>query len=207
MGKNAHLVKSHLIGVGGGSASGKTTVAKKIAALLGKDAEILEMDSYYRDLSHLTKEQRETVNFDHPQAMDLALFQKHLVELKSGRGIDKPVYNFHAHKLETKTDGFEPRAFIIAEGLFILSDELKNAFIYRIFIDTPEDIRLARRLTRDIKERGRTKEAVLAQYAATVKHMHDAFVEPTAKNADMILSWEKEDVAALEKIVRKIKQL
>src|SRR5688572_9063216 len=185
---------TNLIAVGGGSASGKTTVAKKIAGLLGDQAAILEMDSYYRDLSHLTKEQREKVNFDHPQAMDLELFQVHLADLKAGRGIDKPVYNFHTHKLEVKTVRFEPRPFIIAEGLFILSDQLKEAFVYKIFIDTPEDVRLSRRLARDIKERGRTEDAVLKQYAATVKPMHTAFVEPTAKNADMILSWEKEDV-------------
>jgi len=209
MGAHADMNKAcTLVAIGGGSASGKTTVASKISRLLGEErAVILEMDSYYKDLSHLSDEERAEVNFDHPKALDFDLFKAHLKRLRSGNGIDKPVYNFHTHKLEAKTILFEPKKYIIVEGLFVLLDILREEFHFRIYIDTPEEARIARRIDRDTKERGRTKEAVLKQYESTVKPMHEAFVVPSAKNADLVINWEKEDLGALERIVKCIKAL
>ena len=201
------MTKFILIAISGGSASGKTTVAKKLAALMGNEAAVLEMDSYYKDLSHLSQKEREAVNFDHPKAMDLALFKKHLKALKSGKTIEKPVYDFHAHKLEERVVRFAAKPVIIAEGLFILMDEFKEEFSYRVFIDTPEEVRLKRRIERDVKERGRDRDSAFKQYHLTVKPMFEEYIAPTKKNADVVVSWENEDLKVLEKIIKCIKEL
>lgn len=177
-----------VIGVVGGSGSGKTTVARAIVGAPGVDAVLVDQDAYYRDLSHLTLDERRQVNFDHPDAFDTALLVSQLRELAAGRAVEKPTYDYAAHTRATATVTVEPRDVIVVEGILLFADAaLRAAFDIKVFVDVESDVRFIRRLVRDTVERGRTLENVVEQYLTTVRPMHLEFVEPTKRYADVIL--------------------
>ncbi|MFA5261553.1 MAG: uridine kinase [Candidatus Omnitrophota bacterium] len=187
--KEENLRKPFILAIAGGSASGKTTIARQLLDRLGEDtAGIFSQDSYYRDLSHLSEQERKKVNFDHPDAMDLALFKEQLKQIKEGRVIQKPVYDYGIHARRHDVEEFRPKPVIIVEGLFVLLPELLELYDHKVYVDTPDDIRLARRILRDIKERGRKAEDVVEQYLLTVKPMHEQYVRPTCAHADQVFS-------------------
>ncbi len=177
------------IAIAGGSGSGKTTIARSVVDLVGRDKVIyIQQDAYYRDQTHLAIEDREKINYDHPDALELDLMAKHLDDLRNGQPIERPVYDFESHARTTDTITLVPEPAVIVEGILVLSDpELREQFDLRVFIDTDADLRLIRRLRRDILERGRTVESVLSQYERTVRPMHDRFVEPSKRYADIII--------------------
>lgn len=178
-----------LLGIAGGTGSGKTTVATNIVKRLALDSiTVITMDSYYRDLADLPPARRDEANFDHPDSIEQELFVEHLVALKSGRSIEQPVYDFTRHVRTDATLLIEPREVVIAEGILLFHvPEIREILDIRIFVDTPADIRLLRRITRDIRDRGRTLESVSEQYLRTVRPMHDEFVEPSKRYADVII--------------------
>ena len=178
-----------LLGIAGGTGSGKTTVATNIVKRLALDSiTVITMDSYYRDLADLPPARRDEANFDHPDSIEQDLFVEHLEALKSGRSIEQPVYDFTRHVRTGATLLIEPREVVIAEGIVLFHvPEIRDILDIRIFVDTPADIRLLRRITRDIRDRGRTLESVTEQYLRTVRPMHDEFVEPSKRYADVII--------------------
>ncbi len=179
----------YVIGIGGGTGSGKTTVALRIKEILGNEnCEVLPMDNYYRDMSDLPMEERKKQNYDHPNMIEHILLADHLKKLLAGYPVRIPTYDFTTYTRGTETIEFPPKPFIIVEGIFALYyEELLEIYDLAIYVDAEDDIRFIRRLRRDIKERGRNVESVIDQYLRTVKPMHDAYVEPTKKNADIII--------------------
>jgi len=178
-----------IIGICGGTGSGKTTVANRILESVSRDEVIfLQQDSYYRDLDRMPLDYRRKVNFDHPDAIDNDLLVEHVRELKAGRAVELPVYDFKTHARRPETLRTEPRPIIIVEGILVFNDErLRREMDVKVFVDTPDDIRFIRRLRRDVAERGRTVESVIEQYLATVRPMHMQFVEPSKRHADVII--------------------
>lgn len=177
-----------IIGVVGGSGSGKTTVTRAIYDLPGVDAAFIDQDAYYRDLSHLSLEERRRVNFDHPEAFDTALLVHQLAELQQGRAIEKPTYDYPAHTRAAATQRMEPKDVILVDGILLFADaRLRDLFDIKIYVDVSEDVRFIRRLQRDTAERGRSMEDVIRQYLATVRPMHLEFVEPSKRYADIII--------------------
>jgi uridine kinase len=177
-----------IIGVVGGSGSGKTTVTRAIYDLPGVDAAFIDQDAYYRDLSHLPLEERKRVNFDHPEAFDTELLVRQLGLLQEGRPIDKPTYDYAAHTRAAATQRLEPKSVILVDGILLFADaRLRALFDIKIYVDVSEDVRFIRRLQRDTAERGRTMEDVIRQYLATVRPMHLEFVEPSKRYADIII--------------------
>jgi uridine kinase len=178
-----------VIGIAGGSGSGKTTVANVILHRVGADRiAYLAHDAYYRDLSHLPYPQRVEINFDHPESLETELMIQHILQLKAWQSIDLPVYDFTTHSRTDKTVHIEPQRVILVEGILIFAERaLRDLFDVKIFVDTDSDIRLIRRLQRDISERGRTTESVIKQYLRTVRPMHLEFVEPSKRYADVII--------------------
>ncbi len=183
------MSKPIVIGVSGGTGSGKSTVAKSIfQSLPDENILIIEQDAYYRDQSHLTYDERVKTNYDHPLAFDTELLIEHINKLCQHETIEKPIYNFSNHNREVETIKVCPRDIIILEGIMILEDErLRRLMDIKIFVDTDADVRIIRRITRDINERGRTLESVINQYLTTVKPAHEQFIEPTKKYADIII--------------------
>ena len=179
----------HLIGIAGGSASGKTMVARAIVEELGPDeAMVIEQDAYYRDLSHLPFDDRKRQNFDHPSAFDTDFMLEQLRVLLSGGFVDKPTYDYARHTRSDRTERVGDHAVIILEGILVLDDErLRDLMSVKVFIDTDPDVRLTRRLRRDIIQRGRDIESVLNQYEQTVRPMHLQFIEPSKRYADIII--------------------
>ncbi|POZ62831.1 uridine kinase [Chromobacterium alticapitis] len=186
-----------IIGVAGGSGSGKTTVTNKVLETIGSEmAAVIIQDYYYRDQSHLTFEQRLGTNYDHPQAFDWPLLISHIDDLRNGRAIAMPVYDFANHTRSDQTVTVQPAPVIVIEGLFPLYDAaLREMMSLKIFVDTDSDVRFIRRLKRDIAERGRTMENVIEQYLTTVRPMHNQFIEPTKRFADVILPHGANDPA------------
>lgn len=178
-----------IIGVAGGSGSGKTTIAEAIAGTVGSDRSVLiQQDAYYRDLSHLPAAERAEVNFDHPDSLETELFVKHLRELRAGHPVQRPVYDFARHVRTGEFETMEPRSVLIVEGILVLVEpDLRDLMDVRIFVDTDGDLRLARRLERDVAERGRSVKSVLDQYMKTVRPMHLQFVEPSKRYADVVI--------------------
>jgi uridine kinase len=177
-----------IIAVVGGTGSGKTTVARGIHDSLGGGAVLLDQDAYYRDLAHLTLDERRQVNFDHPDSIDTELLIRHLEALAAGEAIEKPTYDFAAHTRAAQRERVEPSEVIIVEGILLLTDpRLRELFDIRIFVDVGDDVRFIRRLLRDTRERGRTMDNVIQQYLSTVRPMHLEFVEPSKRHADVIL--------------------
>ncbi len=176
------------MGIAGGSASGKTTIVNKIKEYFGEDIAVISHDSYYKAHDELPYEERCKLNYDHPEAFDTGRMVEDVKKLKEGFGVDVPVYDFSIHNRVNKTLRLEPKSVVIVEGILILeSRELRELMDIRVFVDTDADERLMRRLKRDMVERARSVESVLNQYAQTVKPMHEQFVEPSKKYADIII--------------------
>jgi uridine kinase len=177
-----------IIGVAGGSGSGKTTVARAIQERLVVDAVFLDQDAYYADLGHLPFEERLRTNFDHPDALDTELMVEHLGALAAGQAIDKPTYDFTRHTRAAATVRLEPRDVILVDGILIFADaRLRRMFDMKVFVDVADDLRFIRRMQRDVAERGRSVESIVAQYLGSVRPMHQEFVEPSKRHADIIV--------------------
>ena len=198
-----------VIGIAGGSGSGKTTVAQAILQRVGPDRiSFLQHDAYYKDLDGLPPAQRIEVNFDHPNSLESELLTQHICELREGRPVEIPIYDFSTHSRTTKTYTVQPRGVILVEGILIFADpNLRELFDVKIFVDTDSDLRFIRRLQRDISERGRTTESVIKQYLNTVRPMHLEFVEPSKRYADVIIPEGGFNTAALDMVVARIENL
>ena len=197
-----------IIGIAGGTGSGKSTLARKVKEALKDSATLICHDNYYKDSSHLPFEERVNQNYDHPNAFDTELLIKHLALLKSGQAIDMPTYSFVEHARSKETVHIEPAKVIILEGILIFENEmLRNMMDMKIFVDTDADVRFIRRMSRDVKSRGRDMESVVNQYLGTVKPMHEQFVEPSRKYADIIVPEGGHNVVALEMINERLKRL
>lgn len=198
-----------LIGICGGTGSGKSTVAKAIfESLPEKNIAIIEQDAYYRDQSHLAMEERVKTNYDHPLAFDTELLVKHMTDLLQGQSIEKPSYNFSEHTRENKTTKIDPKDIIILEGIMILEEKnLRDLMDIKIFVDTDADVRIIRRIVRDIQERGRTLDSVINQYLHTVKPAHEQFIEPTKKFADLIIPEGGYNKVAIDIMVAKVRSI
>ncbi len=202
--------KPILIGIAGGSASGKTSIAQKIKETFSdtKSVLILRQDDYYKDQSGLTMEERKKTNYDHPFAFDNELLISHLKSLLAGVGVDKPTYDFVTHNRSSITEHLEPADVILLEGLFVLEDErLRELENIKIFVDTEADIRLTRRLVRDVKERGRELDNIVDQYVTTVRVMHNMFIEPSKRYADIIIPNGGENSVAIDLLTTKISSI
>ena len=178
-----------IIGIAGGSGSGKTTIAEAVVETVGADiVALIQHDAYYRQLAHLSYEERVKVNFDHPDSLETELLIAHLEALRAGRSIARPVYDFSTHTRTEETVRVDPESVVIVEGILVLAEpELRALMDLRIYVDTDADLRLMRRLRRDLIERGRTIESVLDQYLSTVRPMHLQFVEVSKRYADIIV--------------------
>ncbi len=182
-------MESYVIGVAGGTGAGKTALAEGLAVSCPGTAVIVHEDRYYRDNSRLPAAQRDNLNYDHPEALDLDLLAEHIRELVSGAMIDQPIYDYTSHARSRETVRVSPAGLIIVEGLFTLFNRLLWDLVdLKVYLDLEEDIRLSRRIERDTRERGRTRESVIDQWNSTVQPMHRLFVEPTRSRADVILS-------------------
>ncbi|MEJ7540601.1 uridine kinase [Staphylococcus intermedius] len=198
-----------IIGIAGGSGSGKTSVTNKIMNNLeGHSVALIEQDYYYKDQSHLTFEQRLQTNYDHPFAFDNDLLIQNLKALQSGQSVEVPTYDYTNHTRSDKTIAFQPKDVIIVEGIFALeNEELRNMMDVKIYVDTDADLRILRRLVRDTKERGRTMESVIDQYLTVVRPMHNQFIEPTKKFADIIIPEGGSNKVAIDIMTTKIQAL
>lgn len=202
------LTKPLIIGIAGGSGSGKTTVARRVAEAL-EDASVafIDMDAYYRNFTDLSAEERKHVNWDHPDAFDLDLFVSQLSALAEGRTIEKPVYDFVTHARLTDSERVAPADVIVIDGILLFVDRrLRDLCDVKIYVDADADIRLIRRIERDLGNRGRPLEEILTQYLTTVRPMHLEFVEPSKRWADVILPQGGHNLIAIEMIVAKITQ-
>lgn len=198
-----------IIGVAGGTGSGKTTVAHRILDRVGAEhIAYIPHDAYYKDLSHLPQAERAKVNFDHPDALETSLLIEHLEALRAGQAVEIPVYDFTTHSRTEETEHVEPARIVLVEGILIFVEpDLRDAFDVKLFIDTDADIRLIRRLRRDIHERGRTLDSVIEQYLRTVRPMHLEFVEPSKRYADVIIPEGGFNEVAIEMVAARIRGL
>ncbi|MBV1757635.1 MAG: uridine kinase [Dethiosulfatibacter sp.] len=201
--------KPIFIGITGGSGSGKTTVVNKIKSEIpSKSMTVIEQDSYYKDQSHLSYEERCKTNYDHPFAFDSDLLIKHLIDLREGKSIQKPLYDYEIHNRKKETQTVEPTEIIVLEGILIFYDKRIRDFLdIKIFVDTASDIRLVRRIVRDMNERSRTIDSVLIQYMETVRPAHEQFIEPTKKYADIIIPEGGNNLVAIDLMVTKLKSI
>ena len=200
-------MRPYLVGVAGGTGSGKSTVARRIAeAAPAELVRTIEHDSYYRDRSDLTFEERCALNFDHPESLETALMVEHLRALKAGRAVDVPAYDYQSHRRAPDTRHVEPAPVIVVEGILLFESEAVRAELdLKLFVDTDADIRVLRRVRRDMEKRGRTFESVRDQYYATVRPMHLQFVEPSKRWADVIIPEGGNNTVALDLVVSKIR--
>lgn len=200
--------KIHFIGVTGGSGSGKSTVARNVLESVGPEVvTYIQQDSYYRDLGHLPFEVRTQLNFDHPEAFDNALFLSHLQAMQRGEPIEKPLYDFKTYT-RVGTEKVLPRQVILVEGILVLGEQdIRNMLDIKIFVDTDPDIRIIRRLRRDVIERGRSLEKVLSQYVDTVRPMHQQFIEPTKRFADIVIPEGGNNKVAMDMLITNIQAL
>jgi uridine kinase len=198
-----------VVGIAGGTGSGKTTVAKTIAAALPIDrVAMVEYDAYYRDRTDLELEARSQLNFDHPEALETELFVEHLASLKEGRGIDMPIYDFKTHRRKVESRRIEAAPVVIVEGILVFVDpRVRERLDMKIFVDTDADIRVFRRIRRDMEQRGRTFESVREQYYRTVRPMHLQFVEPSKRWADLIIPEGGNNRVALDLIIAKLENV
>jgi len=204
-GKQAQIV----IGIAGGTGSGKTTVANVVLNRVGTSSiAFVPHDAYYKNLQNLPLAQRDQVNFDHPASLDTELMIEHLHALKAGQAVEIPIYDFTTHSRTGRTTHVEPQPVILVEGILIFADPaLRELFDVKIFVDTPPDIRFIRRLERDIHERGRTVESVIHQYQSTVRPMHLEFVEPSKQHADVIIPEGGLNTVAMDMVVARVETL
>jgi uridine kinase len=198
-----------LVGVAGGTGSGKSTVAEAICKEFNpSDITTLAHDAYYKQFDHLSKAQRDLLNFDHPESLDNDLFVEHLQLLKDGQPIVCPQYDFTTHARKSETTLLQPSKIILVDGILIFAvPEIRELFDLKVFVDTEADLRILRRIRRDINERGRTLESVISQYETTVKPMHDEFVEPSKRFADIIIPEGGQNHKAIQMLLGGIKSL
>ena len=201
------VARSLIVGVAGGSGSGKTTVARAIHEPLGVDAVLLDADSYYCDLSDLGFDERKAVNYDHPDAFDVPLLVEQLDQLARGHAVQKPTYDYALHTRAQTRMHVEPREVILVDGILLFADaRLRSLFDIKVFVDVAEDIRFIRRLRRDIQERGRSLDSVIEQYLSTVRPMHLEFVEPSKRYADVILPEGGQNQIGIEMIRARVEK-
>ena len=198
-----------IVGIAGGTGSGKTTVAKRIAAALPSSAVItIEHDAYYRDRSELSLEERSQVNYDHPEALETELLIAHIDRLRAGDSVDVPIYDFKEHKRARESRRVSPTPIVLVEGILVFVDaRLRERLDMKLFVDTDSDIRIFRRIRRDMEHRGRTFESVREQYYRTVRPMHLEFVEPSKRTADLIIPEGGNNAVAIDLIITKLKSL
>lgn len=196
-----------VIGIAGGTGSGKTTVADLIAEDLGPDrVAVVIQDHYYRDLSHLPIEERARFNFDHPGAIDAGRMAVDVRELKAGRPVERPIYDFKTHTRLAETVRVEPRETLIVEGILVLElEEIRSQMDVKLYVETDDDLRFIRRLRRDIAERGRSVESVIEQYLHTVRPMHLEFVQKSRRHADIILPWRDFNQTGVSMLIRMLR--
>ena len=196
-----------VIGIAGGTGSGKTTLMDNLVKRFGDDVTVLSHDNYYRRRDDMSMEERQKVNYDEPAALETDLMVRHLDKLRQGESIECPVYDFTRHNRSDKTITIVPKRVIIVEGILIFENEdLRNLMDIRIFVDTDADVRLGRRILRDVEERGRTLQSVLDQYQTTVKPMHEMYVEPSKKHAHLVVPEGGRNFVALDMILSRIER-
>ena len=197
-----------IIGIAGGTGSGKTTVVRKLTERLPKgEVVVIPQDSYYKDSSHVPVEERQNINFDHPDAFDWVLLEQHIAQLNQGMSIEQPIYDYITCTRQKETVHIDPKEIIIVEGIMALSDmELREQMDLKIFVDADGDDRLIRVISRDIVERGRTAESVMERYQRVLKPMHEQFIEPCKRYADVIIPQGGHNNAAINMLVKFIKQ-
>ena len=201
------MSKILVIGIAGGTGSGKTTLMKNLISQFGGNVTVLSHDNYYRRHDELTYEERCLINYDEPAALETELMAVHLDKLRHGEAIDCPVYDFTQHNRSNETVRIEPRPVIIVEGILIFADEaLRSLMDIKIFVDTDDDVRLCRRIKRDVNKRGRSLESVLTQYQATVKPMHEKYVVPSKRFADIVVPEGGKNYVALDMIIGRIQR-
>ena len=203
-------MKPILIGIAGGSASGKSSIAQRLKNeySLTNSVVIIRQDDYYKDQSHLTMEERVKTNYDHPLAFDNDLLIQHLNQLMNGETIEKPTYDYTVHNRSDVTETIKPCDVIVLEGLFVLeSENLRELLDMKIFVDTDADIRFIRRMVRDVKERGRSLDSVVTQYTTTVRVMHDLFIEPSKRYANLIIPEGGHNEVAIDLLTTKINSI
>lgn len=195
-----------IVGIAGGTGSGKTTVANKLAAAMPAGRCVtIEHDAYYRDQAHLSLEERAQVNYDHPASLESNLLARHLAELRAGAAVDVPIYDFSSHTRRSETRRVHPAPLIIVEGILVFADaQLREQMDIKIFVDTDADIRLIRRIRRDIEVRGRSFQSVRDQYYNTVRPMHIEYVEPTKRWADLIVPEGGDNIVALDVLLGRL---
>jgi uridine kinase len=198
-----------VIGIAGGTGSGKTTVAQAIYDRVGSDRiEWISHDSYYRNFDALSAEDKAKINFDHPDSLETELLVRHLDVLAKGSSVEVPLYDFAAYARKSETLHVQPHKVLIVDGILILAEpELRKRIDIKLFVDTPADIRFVRRLTRDIESRGRSLQSVVSQYLATVRPMHEEFVEPSKRYADLIIPEGGENLVAINAIISRVEHL
>jgi uridine kinase len=198
-----------IIGIAGGTGSGKTTIANVLLKRVGAEhIAFLPHDAYYKDLADLPRAQRDLINFDHPDSLETTLLVEHLLHLKQGKSVETPIYDFTRHSRTNETRRVSPQAVILVEGILVFAEVgLRQIFDVKIFVDTPPDIRFIRRLQRDIVERGRTVDSVISQYETTVRPMHLEFVEPSKRHADVIIPEGGLNTVAMDMVVARIESL
>lgn len=201
--------RSFILGLAGGSGSGKTTIARNLVGnITDRAVPIISQDNYYRDLSHLPLEERHAVNFDHPDSIDVELLVEHIGRLRAGQAVDIPVYDFATHTRLDKTVRYESSPVIVLEGIFILVDQrLREVLDVRIYVDIDADVRFIRRLQRDVSERGRSLTSVIHQYEQQVRPMHLQFIEPSKRYADMIIPLGGHNAIAIDMVAAKIRTI
>ncbi|WP_412062136.1 uridine kinase [Rubrivirga sp. IMCC45206] len=200
---------SVVIGIAGGSGSGKTTVQRRVMERFGtRRIALLDHDAYYRPLDHLSPDQRARFNFDHPDALETDLMVAHLDRLLAGEPIEKPTYSFETHSRLAATERLDPRPVILVEGILVLAEPaLRERMDVKLFVDAAPDVRLMRRMERDLHERGRSVESVLAQYRRTVRPMHLEFVEPSKRYADVIIPRGGQNQVAIDMVLARVDSL
>lgn len=205
------MKKTIIIGIAGGTGSGKTSVANAVLEDLKKSGEkivLIEQDSYYKRNDHLSFSERVKLNYDHPNSIDFDLLREHILALKEGKYIEKPIYNFAEHNRSKETEKIESKPIIIVEGILILAiEKIRDILDMKIFVDTDDDIRLLRRMERDIQERGRSFDNIKEQYLSTVKPMHLEFVEPSKRYADVIIPRGKDNEVGIKMVSSRLKYL
>ena len=194
-----------ILGIAGGTGSGKTTLTRRLKERFGDEVSVVYHDNYYKRRDDLTYEERCAINYDHPNAFDTDMLLEHLAQLKAGHAVECPVYDYTVHNRSDKTVLIQPAPVIIVEGILLFAfPELCDLMDIKVFVDTDADVRILRRIVRDVNKRGRTLESVLSQYLTTVKPMHEQFVEPSKRKADIIVPEGGKNTVALEMLVHRV---